>query len=66
MLLKGEKMTMLYWKSNKFWLGKILEHPDIMTQGETLEELEENIKDAYRLMVLDEVPEKYETKEISI
>ncbi len=60
------KMTMLYWKSNKFWLGKILEHPDIMTQGETLEELEENIKDAYRLMVLDEVPEKYETKEISI
>ena len=56
MLLKGEKMTMLYWKSNKFWLGKILEHPDIMTQGETLEELEENIKDAYRLMVLDEVP----------
>ena len=53
---------MLYWKSNKFWLGKILEHPDVMTQDEILEELEENIKDAYRLMVLDEVPEKYETK----
>jgi predicted RNase H-like HicB family nuclease len=31
-----------------------------MTQGETLEELEENIKDAYRLMVLDDVPEQYE------
>ena len=39
------KMTMLYWKSDKFWLGKLLEHPEIMTQGETIEELEENIKD---------------------
>ena len=60
------KMTMLYWKSDKFWLGKLLEHPEIMTQGETLEELEENIKDAYLLMAMDDVPEEYETKEIAI
>ena len=60
------KMTMVYWKSDKFWLGKILEHPEIMTQGETLEELEENIKDAYLFVALDDVPEKYDTKEISI
>ena len=50
------KMTMVYWKSDKFWLGKLLEHPEIMTQGETLEELEENIKDAYLLMAMDDVP----------
>ena len=37
------KLTMIYWKSEKFWLGKLLEHPEIMTQGESLEELEENI-----------------------
>ena len=37
---------MVYWKSERFWLGKLLEHPEIMTQGETLEELEENLKDA--------------------
>lgn len=60
------KMTMLYWKSDKFWLGKLLEHPEIMTQGETLEELEENIKDAYLLMAMDDVPEEYEVKEIAI
>jgi len=59
------KMTMIYWKSDKFWLGKLLEHPEIMTQGESIKELEENIKDAYLLMALDEVPEEYETKEIS-
>ena len=60
------KMTMVYWKSDKFWLGKLLEHPEIMTQGETLEELEENIKDAYLLMAMDDVPEEYQLKEIAI
>jgi len=37
-----------------------------MTQGETLEKLEENIKEAYLLMAMDEVPEKFGTKEIVI
>jgi predicted RNase H-like HicB family nuclease len=54
----------VYWKGEKVWLGKMLEHPEIMTQGETLEELEENLRDAYRLMVMDDVPEIYEMKEI--
>ena len=60
------KMRMIYWKSDKFWLGKLLEHPEIMTQGETLQELEENLKDAYLMMAMDDVPQKYEVKEISI
>ncbi len=60
------KMTMIYWKEEKFWLGKLLEHPEIMTQGETLKELEENIKDAYLMMAMDEVPEQYKMKEVSI
>jgi predicted RNase H-like HicB family nuclease len=60
------KMTMVYWQSDRFWLGKLLEHPEIMTQGETLEELEENIKDAYLLMAMDEVPSGYQVKEIRI
>jgi predicted RNase H-like HicB family nuclease len=59
-------MTMIYWKSNKFWLGKLLEHPEIMTQGKTLQELEGNIRDAYLIMAMDDVPKKYKVKEISI
>jgi len=59
-------MNMIYWKSDQYWLGKLLEHPEIMTQGETLDELEENIKDAYIMMAMDDVPERYETKEIAI
>jgi predicted RNase H-like HicB family nuclease len=60
------KMAMIYWKSDKFWLGKLLEHPEIMTQGVTLEELEENLKDAYLLMAMDDVPQEYQVKEIVI
>jgi predicted RNase H-like HicB family nuclease len=45
-------MKMVYWKSDHFWLGKLLDHPEIMTQGESLEELEENIREAYRLMLM--------------
>lgn len=60
------KLKMVYWKSKKFWLGKLIEYPEIMTQGETLEELEENMKDAYLLMAMEDVPDKYEVKELTI
>jgi len=59
------KLKMVYWKGEKFWLGKLLEHPEIMTQGETLEELEENMKEAYILMTMEDVPDEYEIKEIA-
>lgn len=60
------KLTMIYWKGEKFWLGKFLEYPEIMTQGRIIKELEENLKDAFLMMAMDDVPEKYKTKEIAI
>lgn len=46
------RLNMVYWRSEKFWLGKLVDHPEIMTQGESIEELEENLRDAYREMLL--------------
>ena len=60
------QMHMVYWKGDKHWLGKLVEHPEIMTQGESLEELEENLRDAYRMMVLDEVPADHQVKALAI
>ncbi len=60
MNLTTTKMTMIYWKSDKFWLGKLLEHPEIMTQGETPDKLKENIKEAYLLMVMDDLLLKFD------
>ena len=60
------KLKMIYWKGDNFWVGKLLEHPEIMTQGKTLEELEENMKDAYILMTMDDVPEEHQVKEVTL
>ena len=62
----NKRLTMIYWKGEKFWLGKLLEHPEIMTQGESIDELEENIRDAYLQMAMDEVPDDHRVKEIAI
>jgi len=60
------KMNMIYWKGDKFWVGKLLEHPEIMTQGETLEELEKNMREAYMLMAMDDVPQQHQVKELEL
>ena len=62
----GTQLTMIYWKGEKYWLGKLREHPEIMTQGRTLKELEENLRDAYRLMVMEDVPEEHRQKAIAV
>ena len=61
-----KKVNMVYWKGQKFWLGKLLEYPEIMSQGETIEELEENLKDAYMMMVMEDVPNDHKIKEIAL
>lgn len=37
-----------------WYVGKLKEVPGVFSQGETIEELEENIADAYKLMIEDE------------
>ncbi len=27
------KLKMIHWKGDKFWAGKLLDHPEIMTRG---------------------------------
>jgi predicted RNase H-like HicB family nuclease len=60
------RLKMVYWKGKRFWVGRLLEHPEIMTQGKTLEELEENMKEAYLLMAMDDVPEEHKIKELTL
>jgi predicted RNase H-like HicB family nuclease len=61
-----QRLTMVYRKGEQTWLGKLLEFPDVMTQGETFEELDANIKDAYRVLILEDVPADHLTKEIGV
>ena len=48
--------TLEYWLDGSWYVGKLKEVPGIFSQGASLEELEENIQDAYHLMMEDEDP----------
>ncbi|HIE30950.1 MAG TPA: type II toxin-antitoxin system HicB family antitoxin [Methanosarcinales archaeon] len=47
--------TLEYWMDEGWYVGKLKEVPGVFSQGESLEELEENIREAYRLMMEDDV-----------
>lgn len=42
--------TLEYWRDEGWYVGRLKEVPGVMSQGESIAELEENIRDAYRLM----------------
>jgi predicted RNase H-like HicB family nuclease len=46
----------IYWQDDDMWLGYLEEYPDYMTQGETLEELKENLRDIYRELNSGNIP----------
>jgi len=46
--------TLEYWLDEGWYVGRLKEVPGIFSQGETLQELEENIRDAYQLMLEEE------------
>ncbi len=43
-----------YWQDAGWYVGRLKEVPGVFSQGETLVELEDNIRDAWK-MVMDEV-----------
>ena len=46
--------TLEYWIDDNWYVGRLKEVPGIFSQGETLEELEGNIKEVYHLMIAEE------------
>ncbi|MFP4546604.1 MAG: type II toxin-antitoxin system HicB family antitoxin [Fidelibacterota bacterium] len=46
-----KSFTLEYWQDDKWFVGKLKEIPGVFSQGETLNELFENIQDAYNMMV---------------
>ena len=47
-------LTLEYWKDDDWYVGRLREVPGVFSQGETLEELEDNIRDAYKLILEDQ------------
>jgi predicted RNase H-like HicB family nuclease len=47
------QFTLEFWEDEGWFVGRLVEVPGVFSQGETLEELKENIRDAYRMMILN-------------
>lgn len=59
---------MEYWRDGRWYVGRLKEVPGVFSQGATLEELELNLADAYRLMQDDQEPieNAVQVKELAI
>ncbi|MBI2252406.1 MAG: type II toxin-antitoxin system HicB family antitoxin [Armatimonadetes bacterium] len=43
--------TLEYWMDEEWFVGRLKEIPGVFSQGESLDELKENISDVYRMML---------------
>jgi predicted RNase H-like HicB family nuclease len=55
-----------YWQDDEMWLGYLEEYPDYMTQGETIEELQENLRDIYIDLISGTIPSVRQVAELVI
>lgn len=46
----------VYWQDGNHWLGYFEEHPDYITQGDSLEDLQENLKELFRDVTSGQIP----------
>jgi hypothetical protein len=56
----------VHWQDDQMWLGYLEEFPDYITQGESLTELEENLRDLYRDLTSGVIPGIRRVAELSI
>ena len=54
------------WQDGEMWLGYLDEFPDYLTQGESLRELEENLRDLYLDLTSGKIPGVRRVAELSI
>ena len=60
--------TLEYWLDDGWYVGRLREIPGVFSQAESLPELEDNIRDAYNLMLIENaLPDvKIQTKTIEM
>ena len=56
----------VHWQDDQTWIGYLEEFPDYLTQGASLAELKENLRDLYRDLTSGEIPGVRRVAELSI
>jgi len=63
-IMKGQRFV--YWQDGQFWLGYLEEFPDYLTQGESLDDLKEHLRDLYRDLTSGEIPAVRHVSELEV
>jgi len=56
----------MYWRDAEHWLGYFEDYPDYITQGESLDDLQGNLKDLFRDLTSGEIPGVRRAAELSV
>ena len=56
----------VYWQDGEMWLGYLEEFPDYLTQGESLADLEEHLRDIYQDVTNGKIPHVRRRAELSV
>jgi len=60
------KKKFVYWQDGNTWVGYLEDFPDYWTQGETVEELKENLKDIWRDLSSGAIPNVRRIAELEV
>ncbi len=56
----------VYWQEIDHWLGYLEQFPDYWTQGESLEDLKDHLKDLYEDLSNERIPEARRVAELEV
>lgn len=50
------KLKFVHWQDGEYWLGYLQDYPDYWTQGSSLDDLKEHLKDLYEDVTSGQIP----------
>ncbi len=64
--LRMKGLRYVYWQDGQFWLGYLEDYPDYMTQGESLQDLQEHLRDLYADLSGGHIPAVRKVAELEV
>ena len=61
-----QTVKIVYWQDDGGWLGYLQEYPDYWTQGESLDDLREHLKDLYKDITSGQIPGIRKVEELAV
>jgi hypothetical protein len=62
--VKGPRYV--HWQEGQFWLGYLEEYPDYMTQGESLKDLQQPLRDLFADLSGGQIPAVRKVAELEV